>query len=70
MVRIEVENGSRQSIEVEGNHDGRRIMLRVREALDAPVTVTRASVSLSPSESEALENALRIQRRNAERRAK
>jgi hypothetical protein len=70
MVRIEVENGSRQSIEVDGGGTGRSIMLRVKESLAHDATITRASISLSPSESEALENALRIQRRNAERRAK
>ena len=69
MVRIEVENGSRQSVEVDGGGTGRGIILRVRESLKEGER-TVASISLSPDESEAIENALRIQRRNAERRAK
>lgn len=69
MVRVEIENGSRQSVEVDGGGTGRSIMLRVKVE-DKDATRTLASISLSPDESEALENALRIQRRNAERRAK
>lgn len=69
MVVIKIENGSRQVIEVDGGGTGRSIMLRLKvEDRDAERTL--ASISLHPTEAEALENALRIQRRNAERRTK
>lgn len=69
MVKIELEDGSRRAVQVDGGGTGRSILLRVlgHEATPDKVMLT---LSLSPSESEALENALRIQRRVAERRNK
>ncbi len=82
MVQVELEDGSRQAVQVDGGGIGRSIIMRItreRKPIDSDtardkaagvVVMTLATLSLSADAAEGIENALRIQRRVAERRQK